>query len=198
MIRSGTRRQKGKLPSAPRRRTGRLLLRFLGISALILIAFYAVAETSFWNDRVIPRYMEIVAQTSALSLRVLGEAVAVDGSTIRAAGVSLSIRRGCDALEPSALLLAAIVAFPAPWRKRLVGLLVGFPLLQVANILRVDSLFYVQRQWPEWFETAHVDIWQPLFIALTLAFWAGWALWVVLGWRSNERGGSHNGASEAI
>ena len=41
------------------------------------------------------------------------------------------------------LLFCAILAFPAPWKNKLVGLLAGTVAVQGLNVIRVISLFYL-------------------------------------------------------
>ena len=77
------------------------------------------------------------------------------------------------------LLLAGVFAFPASWRAKLVGAAAGVTLLMVLNLIRIISLFYIGVYWPKMFETAHIEVWQALFVGLTLLLWLGWA-WQVM------------------
>ncbi len=61
-------------------------------------------------------------------------------------GFAVSIESGCNGVEATIVLVAAILAFPAPWKRRLMGLVVGVVAVQGLNIIRVISLFYLG-QW---------------------------------------------------
>ena len=61
-------------------------------------------------------------------------------------GFAVSIEAGCNGVEATIVLLAAILAFPAPWSDKLVGLAAGIVAVQGLNIVRVISLFYLG-QW---------------------------------------------------
>ncbi len=69
-----------------------------------------------------------------------GEAHAV-ANEINGAAAMLAIIRGCDGSSGMFLLLAAIAAFPAPWRHRLGGAVLGLLLLHAINIARVAGLY---------------------------------------------------------
>jgi len=40
-------------------------------------------------------------------------------------GFAVTILAGCNGVEAMIVLLAAMLAYPAPWKRRLIGLLVG-------------------------------------------------------------------------
>lgn len=153
------------------------VLRFVGVFAGIMIVFYVVTAMAWYRLGVFPRYLALNAQVSATILSWLGEDAASTGATVTAKRFSLVIKEGCDAIEPSALFASAVLAFPSPWRKRLVGAAIGIAALLLINLARILTLYYVGVFWPDQFEAVHVHVWQPLFIFFALAIWLGWALW---------------------
>jgi exosortase/archaeosortase family protein len=68
-----------------------------------------------------------------------------------------------------------VLAFPARWRQRAAALAIGIPLLVVLNIVRVVSLFEIGVHAPVTFASAHVEMWQSVFIIATMFLWAMWA-----------------------
>jgi len=72
------------------------------------------------------------------------------------------------------VLAAAMFAFPAPWRYRLLGLAVGFVAVQLLNIVRVISLFYIGQWNLAVFEWAHQYAWQALIMLDVLVVWLIW------------------------
>ena len=99
------------------------------------------------------------------------------GTGIFSSGFSVRIVRGCDALEPTAAFVAAVLASPVVFRRKLPGLLIGVPSMLTINLGRVVSLFFIGIHFPSIFETAHYEIWQAAFIVLAVAFWAIWVQW---------------------
>jgi exosortase/archaeosortase family protein len=71
--------------------------------------------------------------------------------------------------------VAARLAFPAAWRRRLAGLFVGFLAIQAVNLVRVVTLFWVGLHRPALFHSSHTVLWQSvvvLFGVLLFLFWA--------------------------
>ena len=92
-----------------------------------------------------------------------------------AGGESIHIERGCDAVEPSALFVAAVMASPVPFLSRLSAAVGGTLILMLINLVRVISLFLIRVYAPGAFKIMHLDVWQALFIFLAIALWALWA-----------------------
>jgi len=54
------------------------------------------------------------------------------------------------------IFLASVLAYPATWKEKLLGLAVGQPVLVVLNVVRVVSLFIIGVYAPTIFRAAHV------------------------------------------
>jgi exosortase H (IPTLxxWG-CTERM-specific) len=89
-------------------------------------------------------------------------------------GFGVAIQPGCNGVEACIILIAAIVAFPAPRRPKLIGLGIGILAVQAVNILRIVSLFYLGQWNMQWFEFAHLYLWQALIMLDVLAVWLLW------------------------
>ena len=149
----------------------------VGLFALLMALFYVVTTLSLVNETAIPKYMRYNARASAALLNLFGEGATANGTSVSSRRYSVDIRHGCDAIEPSALFIAAVVAFPSTLRSKIPGLIAGTVVLAVINLVRIVSLFYTGIHFPRAFEIMHVDVWQPVFILLALTLWVVWALW---------------------
>jgi exosortase H (IPTLxxWG-CTERM-specific) len=67
-----------------------------------------------------------------------------------------------------------MLAFPATWRHRLVGIVVGTAAVQLLNVVRVVSLFYLGQWNQQVFEWAHLCVWQALIMLDVLIVWVIW------------------------
>jgi exosortase/archaeosortase family protein len=112
--------------------------------------------------------------TSAV-LNVLGNATVARGTDIVSSGFGISVVTACTGLFVTGLFLAAVVAFPAPWRSKLVGAIGGAAALFLVNILRLASLYYVGIYWRAALEPIHQLVWQSLVIAVAATMWLLWA-----------------------
>ncbi len=151
-------------------------LRFLAVFAACMGVYYLGSLTAPIEHGFFPAYLRLNAAASGAILRTFGEDVTTrDRTLISAAGPTIQIERGCDAVEPSALFVSAVLASPVPLLSRLSAALAGTVLLMVLNLIRVVSLFLVRVYFPNAFDTMHLDVWQALFIILAIVFWAIWA-----------------------
>jgi exosortase H (IPTLxxWG-CTERM-specific) len=97
------------------------------------------------------------------------------GSQIGSGFFVVDIAPECDAIQLCAMLAAAIVAFPAPLRSRLLGIAVSLALLQALNFARIVSLYYIGGIHPRHFDDAHKVWWPTILIAFTVSLWIAWA-----------------------
>jgi len=155
----------------------RPIFQFVGLFVLFMGIYYGLTMIEAVNKHVLPSYMKFYARVSASVMSVFGEGASAEGTSVMSPRYSVNIKQGCDALDPSALFIAAVLAFPASLRSKVPGLIAGTLVLAVINLVRIISLFYTGIYFGSWFETMHVDVWQPMFILLSLTLWVMWALW---------------------
>lgn len=155
----------------------RPIFQFVGLFVILMGAYFAITMIDAVEDDIIPKYMRFYASASAAVMNVFGEGASANGTSVVSPRYSVNILQGCDALAPSALFIAAVLAFPGSFRSKIPGLIAGTLVLAVINLVRIISLFYTGIHFPRWFETMHVDVWQPAFILLSLILWVLWALW---------------------
>jgi len=152
------------------------MLRFFLIFSVLLVSLFTLEILQPAEKYVILPFTSAVADISVSIVTVFDDNVLAVGNVIRdkTNGFGVRIERGCNGLEAVIILFAAIFAFPAPWRHKLVGFVVGFFAIQVLNLVRIISLFYLG-QWNytafEWF---HLYLWQALIILDALVVWLIW------------------------
>lgn len=87
----------------------------------------------------------------------------------------------CGAIPPMAIYVAAILAFPALWSRRLLGILIGLPFLYLVNAFRLAFLAVIgaiDRGGPV-FRFTHEYIWQGIYIVFVVAVWMAWIEFLV-------------------
>jgi exosortase family protein XrtM len=110
----------------------------------------------------------------ALARALPDDRVAVHANEVRSARVRLNILPGCEGTELFFLLIAGVLAFPAPWRAKLVGLALGLPLVFALNVVRVAALYVTVRDFPAQFELVHGYVAPTAFVALLGVFFLAW------------------------
>lgn len=148
-----------------------LLLRF----AIALVVLYFVVAIHPVNDHAVVPFTRGIVRVSAGLLRALGEPAAAEGTTIRSAKFAVDVQNGCNGLEAVILLVAAMLAFPARAGMRVLGIVAGFVAIQIVNLVRVASLFWLGAHHPSSFETAHAAVWQTVIILFSVGIFLFWS-----------------------
>jgi len=118
-----------------------------------------------------------VAHSSAWLIQLFDNQVLSQGVVITSLenGFAVAIRPGCNGIEAAIILAAALFAFPnAPWIYRLQGFIVGFITIQTLNLIRIISLFYLGQWRIEWFDWAHLYLWDVLIMLDVLVVFLIW------------------------
>jgi exosortase/archaeosortase family protein len=131
--------------------------------------FYGLVHSPRNEGTLFEPYLSGVASITGGLLRV--------DKTVGSPRFSFTIVRGCDAIEPTAIFIAAVIASPIPFLPKLLGALMGTIGLFILNLARLVGLFYVGERFPSAFEFVHEDIGQFLFVLIAVALWAMWGLW---------------------
>jgi exosortase/archaeosortase family protein len=87
----------------------------------------------------------------------------------------MGIVTGCTALIPTAIFIAAVLAYPCRIRDKVLGILFGIVAISAVNLVRTVTLFFIGTSFPGFFETAHFLIWQSLVIVISIGLWLLWA-----------------------
>src|ERR1700686_5557996 len=95
--------------------------RFLIVFAVLLIAFYALITIGWVDAHVVLPFTGALARISGGALNILGAHVNVRGTIIAGPKFAVDIRGGCNGLEAVVFVCAAMLAFHAPIKKRLIG-----------------------------------------------------------------------------
>jgi exosortase H (IPTLxxWG-CTERM-specific) len=119
-------------------------------------------------------YTRFVAASSRLFLNLIGVEAHGAGSIITSPRFTVNILYVCNGIEATAIFFATILGFPAPWKNKLLGLALGYPLIYLINILRIAALFIIGYKMPQIFETVHYYYAQAFVILATVCVWLLW------------------------
>jgi exosortase H (IPTLxxWG-CTERM-specific) len=143
------------------------MARFIGIFLLVLLVLFGLEMLEPVHVSVVEPFTGFIAALSAWIITPFDDSVIAYGRVLRdgVGGFAVSIESGCNGVEATIVLIAAVIAFPATWRQRLVVTILGFLAIQVANLLRIISLFYLGQWNIEVFNWIHLYLW-PVLIML--------------------------------
>ncbi|MFZ2490865.1 MAG: exosortase H [Thermoanaerobaculia bacterium] len=148
----------------------RFIVRFAGL----LVLFYVITTPKVVDRAVVAPFTRAITAVSTAALQVIGQDVSRDGTIIRGNGFAVDIKNGCNGIEALVFLCAAMFAFAAPLRSRLVGIVVGALAVEALNVVRIASLFLLGRYRPDLFETFHLAVWQSVIFGAAVLIFAFW------------------------
>jgi exosortase H (IPTLxxWG-CTERM-specific) len=150
-------------------------VRFLIVFVIILSAAFTTVALRPVNDAVVVPYTRWVATVSGHLLGLFGEKISINGCSLSSPRFSVTIYNGCNGLIATLILLSGVLAFPARWTGKMIGVIGGILAIQIINLVRIVSLFYIGVFVPKLFNQAHIYIWQSIVILASVALWIAWA-----------------------
>lgn len=148
------------------------VLTFVGL----LLGLFLIELLQPVQQHVVLPFTASLASFSAALIDGFGGAAVASGKLLSnpVNGFAVSVEAGCNGIEACIVLVAAMVAYPAPWRHRLAGLALGLLAVQGLNVVRIISLFYLAQWHEDWFHFAHEYLWQGLIILDVLLVFLLW------------------------
>jgi exosortase H (IPTLxxWG-CTERM-specific) len=152
------------------------MARFALVFVAALAALFAAELTAPVQRMAVLPWTAGLASASASLVTLVDPQVVATGKVLQstATGFGVSIEAGCNGVEAALILVAAMLAYPAPWRHRAIGMVAGLAAVQALNIVRVISLFYIGQWSPRAFEWSHLYLWQALIMLDVLVVFLIW------------------------
>jgi len=145
---------------------------FLGLLIILTTTF------PFLSDKFNPQLtwlMVATADITGFSLKLLGMTVRVSGRIVSISNFSIEVVGECTGLYEMLIFLAAMIAYPASWKRKLIGAGLGIPFLYLINIIRMIFITVVGNWSPQTFDFLHMYFWQ---VAMILIIVSAWVLWI--------------------
>ena len=149
--------------------------RFLILFLTILGVSFTVVALRQVNDAFVTPYTAVIARMSGFVLNIFGEKAAVTGCVVSSPRFAVTIYNGCNGLITSLIFISGVLAFPAKFSAKVIGVVGGLLTIQFINLVRIVSLFYIGVFLPQYFSDAHIFIWQSLVIIAGISLWIVWA-----------------------
>jgi exosortase family protein XrtM len=155
------------------RTPARFALKFVIGFALLVAAFEASRGSVF--ERFVVEDVILTPTVLLINSMTPSEQVTLVGRSLKSDGANLHVTRGCEGIEMFLLLIAAIIAFPVNFGRRIQGLIYGAVLAYVLSISRLMTLHYVLRYSPRSWEMLHGLVLPLVPIVLMALFFLSWA-----------------------
>ncbi len=112
-------------------------------------------------------FTRFLTAISGAIIRFCGGVAAVQADVLRnpRTGFGVRVMNGCNGINVTVFLWAAILSFPAAWSRKLTGVVIGGLAIQGMNLLRIISLYYL----------VHLYLWEVLIMFDGLIVFALWS-----------------------
>ena len=149
---------------------------FVAVFMASLLVFSIVIRDDVIDKHLVLPFTALIARAGSLSLNLFGIGPAVSGTVIMGEqGFAVDILNGCNGIYVVGIVVSAVLAFPSTMKEKLVGLVVGVAGVQLVNLIRIVSLYYIGLTNPALFDRFHHYVWQTGVIVLSMAIWIFWA-----------------------
>ena len=140
--------------------------RFIVIFSLVLGLLFTLEMLPPVQEHLIVPFTGILTSISAAIILPFDSSVVSYGKVLQFqdSGFAVSIEAGCNGVEATIVLIAAVIAFPANWPSRLLAVGLGFLAIQAMNILRIISLLYLGNWNMTFFSWVHLYLWPALIM----------------------------------
>ncbi len=140
--------------------------RFVITFAVVLVVLFSLELLNPVQEHLIVPFTTMLAKISAFLIAPFDDGVIAYGKVLqfKDTGFAVSIEAGCNGVEATIVLIAAVVAYPASWKARVFAIVLGFLAIQVLNIARIISLFYLGDWDIDIFSWVHLYLWPSLIM----------------------------------
>lgn len=140
--------------------------RFFFVFTAVLVVLFTVEMLNPVQAHVVVPFTSLLAKLSAAIVAPFDPNVIAYGKVLqfKDTGFAVSIEAGCNGVEATIVLIAAVLAFPATWKQRISAILIGFFAIQALNLVRIISLFYLGDWNLEVFSWVHLYLWPALIM----------------------------------
>lgn len=151
----------------------KFLALFIAIYGVLQFLYFQIPDKVLINDIY---YHGIVSVSADIINLFTDENVTASENKLSSSKAILVIIRGCDGAGSIFLLIAAILAFSATVKDKLVGVIAGVALLYIINQIRIIGLYFIVAYKETYFLPVHTYFAPTLVIILSGLFFIWWTL----------------------
>lgn len=152
------------------------MLKFFIYFIIVQLSLFSLEQLMVIRQLVIIPFTQVIAQISVWFVHLFDQNVVSTGTILqhKISGFSVSIESGCNGIEALIVLISAMLVFPTQWQYKLTGIVIGFFAVELLNIVRIITLFYIGQWNQEVFDWAHLYIWEALIMLDILIIFIWW------------------------
>ena len=167
-------RHEEKIKRAERKAKKEIVKFYLIFPLFFLIIFFLFPFISPYFSPQINKLSCWTAGIIGFILDLFGMHPNISGPVVALNNFSITVVGECTGLIEMLIFLAAVMVYPARYKKKIEGLLLGIPLLYIFNIIRMLFIMIISNWNPKTFDFMHVYFWQVAGILIIGGMWLFW------------------------
>lgn len=146
---------------------------------LLLIVFFFIGQILHFFSRSFTTPLLVHTLTASVCSIIINTLTPGENTHSREALIgseshAIDISEGCEGIEGILLLTAAILAFYAGIKEKILGIVAGSVILYISNLIRITGLYYIFKYKPVLFDVMHIFAGQTFIIFVGIIFFILW------------------------
>ena len=146
-----------------------------GLRFFVCLLLFSTLFWAFSLHEHLGPVQDVIATVSAAVERLAGGKAFAQGDDIVISTLIMNINHECTGIFVCMLFASFVLAYPARWTARLIGLAVGLPLFFAINVIRLATLARIVEVYPGAFFYMHEYVWQGILTVFVLLGAIAWA-----------------------
>ena len=146
-----------------------------GVRFFLCLMLFSVLFWAFSLHEHLGPVQRTIAKLSANAARWSGGEARARGDDILIKTMVMTVNHECTGIFVCVLFASFVLAYPASWSSRLIGMSVGIPLFFTVNVFRLAMLARIVEVYPSAFFYLHEYVWQGIFMLFVLVGSIAWA-----------------------
>jgi exosortase/archaeosortase family protein len=140
----------------------------LAIALIALVPLLHQYGSMAWACLSLTNQVAWLIRLSGLQAEIFG------GNRIHLASVDWEMVLECTAIGSMLVFSSFLLVFPSSFKAKGIGLLIGLPLIHVANLVRLLAMAWVEELLPGYALYFHDYLWQVVFLIGVAFLWLIW------------------------
>ncbi len=150
--------------------------KFLVIFIILLLTLSFAYKLEVVNRTVVTPWNYVLAKSAFQLITPIDNDTRLSGNLLSStkSGFTVSVEDDCNAIEATLILISAVIASSAHVLSKAVGVVAGFMSIQLLNLMRIVSLYYLGQWNATVFDWVHQYAWPALILLFLILFLAVW------------------------
>ena len=140
---------------------------FISMLVLLFLLFYLMEDS-------LDFMRTWTADITAFFSNIFGMNAKASGTSLILSTMTFEIIHECTGIFALMIYFSCTIAYPTNWKRKIIGIAIGFPFILTMNLVRMIVLVYIAGYHQDIFDYVHSYLWQGTFIIFVILIWFLW------------------------